>query len=76
MNELSVIGSLFIREEFWDRQGENIASRCKKMYGENLFQRPKNDFGERSTLFSTQIYQKSIRAMLTCGTCKFLFEYL
>ena len=49
MNELSVIGSLFIRKEFWDRQGENIASRCNKMYGENLFQRPKNDFGERST---------------------------
>ena len=31
---------------------------------------------QRSTLFSTQIYQKSIWAMLTCGKCKFLFEYL
>ena len=35
---------------------------------------PKNDFGERSTLFSTQFYQKSIWAMLTRSKCKFLFE--
>ena len=69
MNELSVIGSPFMRRGFWDRQGANIASRNKKMYGGNLFRRPKNDFRERSTLFSTQIYPKSIR-----GKCKFLFE--
>ena len=71
MNELPVIGALFICKGFWDRQGANIASRCKKMYGENLFRRPKNDFGERSTLFSIQIYQKSIWAMLVRGKCKF-----
>ena len=43
----------------------------KRMYGRNLFRRPKNDFGARSTLFSTQFYQKSIWAMLICSTCKF-----
>ena len=60
--------SLFIRKGFWDRRGggggANIASGCKKMYGGNLFRRPKNDFGERSTLFSTEFYQKSIWAKL------------
>ena len=39
-----------------------------------LIPRPKNDFGERSTLFSTQFYQKSIWAILIRGKCKFLFE--
>ena len=53
MNELPVIGSLFMRKGFWDCKGANIANRCKKVYGGNLFRRPKNDFGERSTLFST-----------------------
>ena len=38
MNELpAVIRSLFIRNGFWGRQGANIASRCKKMYGGILF---------------------------------------
>ena len=32
MNELPVIGSLFIREGFWDRRGANITSPCKKIY--------------------------------------------
>ena len=40
-----------MRKEPWDRQGANIASRWKEMYGEKLFRRPKNDFGEKSTLF-------------------------
>ena len=71
---LPVIGALFIRKGFWDRQWANILSRCKKMYCENLFRRPKKDFGERSKLFSTHIYQKSIWAMLIRGKCKFLFE--
>ena len=47
MNELPGIGSPFIRKGFWDRQGANIASRYKKMYGGNLFRRPKNDLRER-----------------------------
>ena len=51
MNELPVIGYPCLRKELWDRQGANIASRWKEMYGENLFRRLKSDFGERSTLF-------------------------
>ena len=35
-------------KELWDRQGANIASRQKEMYGEKS---EKEDFGERSTLF-------------------------
>ena len=54
MNELPVIGSLFIRKGFCDRQGANIASRCQ-MYGENLFRRPKNDFGEINAFFDTDL---------------------
>ena len=49
-------------------------SRCEKIYGGNSFRRPMNDFGERSTLFSTQFYQKSISAILIRGKCMFLFE--
>ena len=74
MNELPVIGSLFIRKGFLDRQGANIVSRCKKVCGGNFFRRPKNDFGERSMLFSTQFYPKLIWAMLIRSKCKFLFE--
>ena len=37
MNELPIMGSLFIRKGFWDRQGANIANRWKKMYGGFLF---------------------------------------
>ena len=28
-----------MRKELWDRQGANIASRYKEMYGEKLFPR-------------------------------------
>ena len=52
MTELPVIDPCFIRRGFWDRQGANIACRCEKMYGRNLFDVQKNDFGERSTLLS------------------------
>ena len=64
----------FIRKGFWDRQGAKIASCCKKMYGGKSFDVPKNDFGERSTVFLTQFYVKSIWAMLTRSKRKFLFE--
>ena len=37
MNELPVIGYPCLREELWDRQGANAASRKKEMYGEKLF---------------------------------------
>ena len=33
-----------MRIGFWDRQGANIASRKKKMYGEKLFRRPNQRF--------------------------------
>ena len=36
MNELPVIGSLFIRKGFWDRQGANIASRSENVNGGNF----------------------------------------
>ena len=52
-----------------------------KMYGANLFRRPKKRFHavisvERDfkTLSSTQFYKNSIWAMLMRGNCKFLFE--
>ena len=41
-----------MRKELWDRQGANIVSRQKEMYGEKLFPRPKKRlWGERSTSF-------------------------
>ena len=33
MNDLPVIGHRAMRKELWDRQGANIASRWKEMYG-------------------------------------------
>ena len=42
MNDLPVIGYRAIRKELWDRQGANIASCWKLMYGEKLFPRQKN----------------------------------
>ena len=43
MNDLPVIGSLSMRNGFWDRQGANIARRLKKMYGEKLFDVQKDE---------------------------------
>ena len=37
MNELSVIGSLCLRTDLWDRHGKDIATHHKEMYGERLF---------------------------------------
>ena len=36
-----------LRTGFWDRQGANIASRCKEMYGVELFLRVKAVFLDR-----------------------------
>ena len=41
MNDLPVIGYCAMHKELWDRQGANIASRWKEMYGEKLFPHPK-----------------------------------
>ena len=39
MNDFPVIGHLVMRTGLWDRQGANIASRYKEMYGVELFLR-------------------------------------
>ena len=36
MNDLPVMGSVVMSNEFWDRQGANIASRKKKMYSDSI----------------------------------------
>ena len=58
MNDLPVIGSAVMRKGFWDRQGGNIASRSKKMYGEKFFCRPKRRFLRAFDDFSQLFYQK------------------
>ena len=46
MNDLPLSDASFMRKEFWDRQGANIASCCKEMYGEKLFWRQKTPIFE------------------------------
>ena len=41
MNDLPVIGYRAMHKELWDRQGANIASAWKEMYGEKLLPHPK-----------------------------------
>ena len=41
MNDLPVIVYCAMHKELWDRQGANIASRWKEMYGDKLFTHPK-----------------------------------
>ena len=41
MYDFPVIGDLVMCTELWDRQGANIASRYKEMYGVELFLRLK-----------------------------------
>ena len=36
MNELSVIGSLCFRKDFWDHHRANIATRSEEVYGVRL----------------------------------------
>ena len=36
-----------MRKELWDRQGANIASRQKELYGEKLFPRPRKGILDR-----------------------------
>ena len=38
-DDFPVIGHLVMRTGLWDRQGANIASRYKEMYGVELFLR-------------------------------------
>ena len=39
LNDFPVIGHLVMRTGLWDRQGANIASRYKEMYGVEVFLR-------------------------------------
>ena len=38
-NDFPVMGDLVMRTGLWDRQGANISSRYKEMYGVGLFLR-------------------------------------
>ena len=40
-----------MRKEFWDRQGANIASRYKEMYGVKLVLRQKQGFWSKNNVF-------------------------
>ena len=40
-----------MRKELWDRQGANIASRQKELYGEKLFPRPRKGILEKDQHF-------------------------
>jgi len=63
MNDLPVIGYPCLRKELWDRQGANIASGQKEMYGEKLFRRPKKPFGGKINAFSPSFFLKRIWAV-------------
>ena len=52
MNDLPVIGYHAMCKELWDRQGANIASLQKEMYGEKLFPRLKEGFWREINTFS------------------------
>jgi len=60
MNKLPVIGYPCLRKELWDRQGANIASRWKEMYGEKLFRRPKTWFWGEINAFPPLFYREWI----------------
>ena len=51
MNDLPLIGYHAMRKELWDRQGANIASRQKELYGEKLFPRPRKGILDRHQRF-------------------------
>ena len=42
-----------MRKEVWDRQGANIASRKKEMYGVKLVLRQKQGFWAKNNAFSS-----------------------
>ena len=58
MNDLPVVGSAVVRKGFWDRQGANIASPLKEMYGKKLFCRQKRRFFREFDVVSLPFYQK------------------
>ena len=58
INDLQVIGSLYLRKDFWDRHGANTGTRWKEMYGERLFWRPKYWFWREIIDFSPLFIRK------------------
>ena len=60
MNDLPVIGYRAMRKELWDRQGANIASRWKEMYGVKLFPRPKTGILEGDQYFFAEVLSQMI----------------
>ena len=46
INELPVMGFLYLRKDFWDRHGAKIAT-CWKNLAKGCFDVQKNDFGEK-----------------------------
>ena len=75
MNDLPVIGYPCLRKELWHRQGANIASRLKEMYGEKLFRCPIKRFWGAINAFSPSLFKaKEFGQCFIFGKCKFLFE--
>ena len=73
MNELPVIGSLFIHKGFWAR-GQTLQIAVRKRTAETFFDVQKTILEKDQCFFSTQFYPKLIWAMLIRSKCKFLFE--
>ena len=59
MTDLPVIRSYVIRKGFWDRQGANIASRSKEMYGVKLFLRQKQRFSTKNNIYFRRDFVRS-----------------
>ena len=68
MNELSVIGSLRLRKEFWDRHRANIVT-CYR----GKFDVLKNNFWEIKAFFATVLLYMD-KDMLIRGKSEFLLE--
>ena len=75
MNELSVIGSLRLRKEFWDRQRENIVTRYKGTYGERFYWLPKKRFLREIMTFSPQFYYTWIKICWYEGSVGFCWNF-
>ena len=62
MNELSVIGSLRLRKNFWIATGQTLQAAVR---------RPKKPILERDQCFFAVVYYKCIKTKLIRGKCKF-----
>ena len=54
--------------------GQTLQVVRRKYMVKGCFEVQKNDFGDRSTLFSQIFYQKWIKIVLIHRKCKFLFK--